>query len=194
MVGKTFGHYQILEKIGEGGMGAVYKARDMRLDRLVALKVLPREMPAGSEQAAHYAHRLTHEAKSASALNHPNIITIYESGSEAGIDYIAMEYVQGQTLAALIGLHGVKISETLHLAAQIADGVAAAHAAGILHHDLKPTNVMVTDAGLVKILDFGLAKQAVDGASGESDHTRTLTTGDRTIVGTVAYMSPEQAE
>ena len=194
MVGSTFGHYQVLEKIGEGGMGAVYKARDTRLGRLVALKILRPEKAADPEQSAMRARRFTQEAKSASALNHPNIITIYDTGCEEGIDYIAMEYVQGRTLDALIGRSGLRVSEALRYARQMADALAAAHAAGILHRDLKPANVMVNESGLVKVLDFGLAKQALSTPIGDDEGTRTLGTEDGTILGTIAYMSPEQAE
>ena len=191
MVGKTLGHYQILEKIGEGGMGAVYRARDLRLDRFVALKILPEQTNADPEPAAHHARRFLHEAKSASALNHPNIITIYETGSEEGIDFIAMEYVRGRTLRAVIGRNGLPVPLVLQYATQIAGALATAHAAGILHRDLKPSNVMVTEAGLVKVLDFGLAKRAV---VREDEETESLTSEIGAIAGTAAYMSPEQAE
>ncbi len=194
MVGSTFAHYQVLEKIGEGGMGAVYKAQDTRLGRLVALKILVREDGGNTEQNAMRARRFTQEAKSASALNHPNIITIYDAGCEQGIDYIAMEYVAGHTLDALIGRHGMRISEALRYVRQMADALAAAHAAGILHRDLKPANVMVNDAGLVKVLDFGLAKQALSSETADEAQTRSLGTGDGIILGTIGYMSPEQAE
>lgn len=194
MTGRTFAHYEVLEKIGEGGMGAVYKARDTRLGRLVALKILVRGKATNAEQDAVRARRFTLEARSASALNHPNIITIYETGSEQGIDYIAMEHVQGRTLDALIGRSGLRISEALRYARQMADALAAAHAAGILHRDLKPANVMVTDSGLVKVLDFGLAKTAFSQELGDGAETQSLGTEDGTIVGTIAFMSPEQAE
>ena len=194
MIADTFAHYQVLEQIGEGGMGAVYKARDTRLGRMVALKILARDEVADPEQAAMRARRFTQEAKSASALNHPNIITIYETGSENGIDYIAMEYVPGRTLDALIGRSGLRISDALRYARQMADALAAAHAAGILHRDLKPANVMVNEAGLVKVLDFGLAQQAISTETGDDAETQTLGTRAGTIIGTIAYMSPEQAE
>ena len=194
MVGSAFAHYQVLEKIGEGGMGAVYKARDTRLDRLVALKILAPERGSDPDQSALRARRFAQEAKSASALNHPNIITIYETGCEQGIDYIAMEYVSGRTLDALIGRHGMRISEALRHLRQMADALAAAHAAGILHRDLKPANIMVNDAGLVKVLDFGLAKQALSTETADDAATRTLGTADGVILGTIGYMSPEQAE
>src|ERR1700758_4521347 len=157
MIGKTVAHYQILEKLGEGGMGVVYKARDTHLDRLVALKVLPPEKVADAERK----RRFVQEAKSASALNHPNIITIYDIASDNGIDFIAMEYVPGKALNQLISRKGLPLGEALRYGVQIADALAAAHAAGIIHRDLKPGNVMVTESGLVKILDFGLAKGSV---------------------------------
>ena len=191
MIGKTIAHYQILEKLGEGGMGVVYKARDTHLDRLVALKVLPPEKVADPERK----RRFVQEAKAASALNHPNIITIHDIASENGIDFIVMEYVQGKTLDALVPRKGLRLNETLKLAIQMADALAKAHSAGIIHRDLKPTNVMVTDDGLVKVLDFGLAKLTEVSESGD-ETTRTLEhqTEEGTIVGTVSYMSPEQAE
>jgi Tol biopolymer transport system component/serine/threonine protein kinase len=191
MISKTIAHYQILEKLGEGGMGVVYKARDTHLDRLVALKVLPPEKVADVERK----RRFVQEAKAASALNHPNIITIHDIASENGIDFIVMEYVQGKTLDALVPRKGLRLNETLKLAIQMADALAKAHSAGITHRDLKPTNVMMTEDGLVKVLDFGLAKLTEVPESGD-EPTRTLEqrTEEGTIVGTVSYMSPEQAE
>src|ERR1700722_5273002 len=152
--GQRLGPYEILAAIGAGGMGEVYKARDTRLDRFVALKILAPDVVANPERK----RRFSQEAKSASTLNHPNIITIYDIGREGDVDYIAMEYVQGRTLDSLIGQAGLRINEALKYAAQMADALSAAHAAGILHRDLKPANVRVNDAGLVKVLDFGLAK------------------------------------
>jgi len=191
MVGKTVSHYRVLEKLGEGGMGVVYKARDTHLDRLVAIKVLPPEKVADPERK----RRFVQEAKAASALNHPNIITIYDIDTADGIDFIAMEYVAGKTLAELIGRKGLKLTETLKCGVQMADALAAAHATGIVHRDLKPGNVMVTESGLVKVLDFGLAK-LTEPEPGELAPTQTLQphTEEGTILGTVAYMSPEQAE
>jgi serine/threonine protein kinase len=189
MIGKTISHYQILEKLGEGGMGVVYKARDTHLGRLVAVKVLPPEKVADSERK----RRFVQEAKAASALNHPNIITIHDIASENGIDFIVMEYVQGKTLDAVVPRKGLRLNETLKLSIQMADALAKAHSAGIIHRDLKPTNVMVTDDGLVKVLDFGLAKLTEASDSGD-DRTLQSQTDEGTIVGTVSYMSPEQAE
>ena len=202
MIGKTIAHYQVLEKLGEGGMGVVYKARDTHLDRFVALKVLPPERVADPERN----RRFVQEAKAASALNHPNIITIHDICSEAGLNFIVMEYVPGRTLDQWIGRQGLKLGETLKCAVQIADALAGAHAAGIIHRDLKPGNVMVTQDGLVKVLDFGLAKlrepaigqagRPLGAPAAEDQPTRTLQphTEEGAILGTVAYMSPEQAQ
>jgi Tol biopolymer transport system component/predicted Ser/Thr protein kinase len=196
MIGKTLGHYQITEKLGEGGMGVVYKARDTHLDRFVAIKVLPAEKVADPERK----RRFVQEAKAASALNHPNIIHIYDIDHAEGTDYIAMEYVAGKTLDQRIGRRGLRLSEALKYAVQIADALAKAHSAGIVHRDLKPTNIMVNEDGVVKVLDFGLAKLTEQVQGDETASTATIDDGGRPIteegiiVGTVAYMSPEQAE
>ncbi|OGD22872.1 MAG: hypothetical protein A2W03_06090 [Candidatus Aminicenantes bacterium RBG_16_63_16] len=195
MTGRTIAHYSITEKLGEGGMGVVYKARDERLERFVALKVLPAEVMADPERR----RRFEQEAKSASALNHPNIVTIYDIGQADDAHFIAMEYVPGRTLDGLIGQKGLALRDALTYAVQIADGLGRAHAAGIVHRDLKPSNIMVTPDGLVKLLDFGLAKLVEkDEAFPDISVTRTLArtpvTEEGKIVGTVAYMSPEQAE
>jgi len=191
MIGRTIAHYQILEKLGEGGMGVVYKARDTHLDRFVAIKVLPPERVTDPERK----RRFVQEAKAASALNHPNIITIYDIDKADGVDFIAMEFVAGKTLDQLTGRKGLKLNETLKYAVQIADALATAHAAGIVHRDLKPGNVMVTNDGLVKVLDFGLAKLTEVQVSPEAlTVDRKPHTEEGAIVGTVAYMSPEQAE
>src|SRR5437870_4567997 len=154
VTGRTLLHYNILEKLGEGGMGVVWKARDTHLDRLVALKVLQASKVADPDRK----RRFVQEAKSASALNHPNIITIHDISHEGGIDFIVMEYVRGKPLDRMIPGKGLRIVETLKYAIQIADALAKAHAAGIVHRDLKPANIMVTEEGVVKVLDFGLAK------------------------------------
>src|SRR5438552_3036852 len=148
------GPYLVESRIGEGGMGVVYRARDTRLDRLVALKVLAAERALGEESK----RRFLQEAKAASALNHPNIVTIYDLGSEAGVEYLAMEFIEGKTVDQLIPRGGIHVSELLRYAVQAADALAKAHEAGIVHRDLKPSNVMVSADGLVKVLDFGLAK------------------------------------
>ena len=196
MIGKTLGHYQITEKLGEGGMGIVYKARDTRLDRFVALKVLPPEKVSDPDRK----RRFIQEAKAASALNHPSIITIHDIDQADGIDFIAMEYVGGKTLDQRIGHRGLRLNDTLKYAVQIADALAKAHSAGIVHRDLKPTNIMVNEDGVVKVLDFGLAKLTEQIQGDETASTATFDgegrpiTEEGVIVGTVAYMSPEQAE
>ncbi|MGD0922798.1 MAG: protein kinase [Terriglobia bacterium] len=192
MIGKTISHYRILEKLGSGGMGVVYKAEDTKLGRMVALKVLPPERVADPNRK----RRFVQEARAASALNHPNIIVIHDIDEAEGVHYIAMEHVEGKTLDRLIARHGLRVNEALKYAVQMAAALAKAHSAGIVHRDLKPTNVMVTDDGLVKVLDFGLAKLTEAAPTGETETAVTLepTTEEGTIVGTVGYMSPEQAE
>ena len=169
LTGETLGHYQILSRLGEGGMGVVYKARDTHLDRFVAIKVLPPELVADPDRKRRFAQ----EAKAASALNHPNIITIHDIASENGTDFMVMEYVEGKTLGQLIPRRGLKLNEVLKYAIQIADALAKAHGARIVHRDLKPGNIMVGDGGLVKVLDFGLAKLTERPPVGEDEATRT---------------------
>jgi eukaryotic-like serine/threonine-protein kinase len=191
-VGQTILHYRVMEKIGEGGMGIVYKALDTHLNRPIAIKVLPPEIVADRERRA----RFVQEARAASALNHPNIVHVYDIDQSDGTDFIAMEYVAGTTLGELIPRKGMRLNDVLKYSVQIADALAAAHAAGIVHRDLKPANVMVTEKGLVKVLDFGLAKLTESAEKDESGTTETLEprTEEGTILGTAAYMSPEQAE
>jgi serine/threonine protein kinase len=196
MTGTTIGHYEIQEKLGEGGMGMVFKARDLLLNRPAALKFLPPESCATEDKR----RRFIQEAQSASALNHPNIITIYEIAQSENRDFIAMELIKGRTLDQVVGRKGLSLNEALPYAIQIADALAAAHGAGIVHRDLKPGNIMVCDTGLVKVLDFGLAKLMPGSDSSEWAVTRTILanespkTAEGSIVGTVSYMSPEQAE
>jgi len=185
------GPYEILASLGGGGMGEVYKARDTRLDRLVAIKIL---RPDKADDTARRL-RFFQEAKAASALNHPHIVTVYDVGAEDGVDYIAMEFVDGKTMDQLIPRGGMRISEILTYAAQAADALAKAHLAGIVHRDLKPSNIMISPDGRVKVLDFGLAK-FIPFMQPTDDATQTLKvlTGEGIVMGTVYYMSPEQAE
>src|SRR5262245_33835915 len=197
MTGQTLSHFEVLEKIGEGGMGVVYRGRDTQLNRLVALKLLRPDKIADSERR----RRFIQEARSASALNHPSIVTIYEIGEANGADFIAMEFVSGRPLDQLIPRKGMRLNDALKYSMQIAGALAKAHAAGIVHRDLKPSNIMVTDDGRVKILDFGLAK-LTEPTTNASESVETLTaraedsrhTAEGIVVGTAAYMSPEQAE
>ncbi|MGO9256834.1 MAG: protein kinase domain-containing protein [Bryobacteraceae bacterium] len=192
MTGKQIAHFEIVGKLGEGGMGVVYEAIDRHLDRHVALKILPPDKVAKPTRL----QRFIQEAKAASALNHPNIITIYDIASADGVEYIAMELVPGRTLEDLLAHRRLKVPEALKYAVQIAGALAAAHAAGIVHRDLKPANIMITDSGLVKVLDFGLAKLTDESEVMEDDATRTerALTEHGMIMGSAAYMSPEQAE
>jgi serine/threonine-protein kinase len=195
MIGHVLAHYEILEKIGEGGMGVVYKARDLQLGRLVALKTLSESVLQNPEQRL----RFLQEARAACALNHPNIVIIYEISTAREVHFIAMEYVRGKTLDGLISERSLPLPETIRYAVQIADALAAAHAAGVIHRDLKPANVMITAEGTVKILDFGLAKVDFSFASnGTLEETRSIrfhaATEPGMLLGTVSYMSPEQAE
>ena len=189
--GRQLGGYQILSLLGVGGMGEVYRARDLKLGREVALKVLAKSAAPDPS----YLQRFEEEARLASVLNHPNIVTIYGVGEEGDIAFIAMELVRGLTLRALLADGVLRIGEVLDLAAPLADALAAAHDSGIVHRDLKPENVMVTAEGLVKVLDFGLAKRPRGLADFAEDQveTRVALTQDGMILGTVNYMSPEQA-
>jgi serine/threonine protein kinase len=185
------GPYEILEPLGAGGMGEVYKGRDTRLGRIVAIKLLSPDRIADPIRK----QRFFQEARAASALNHPNIITIHDVGVEGQIDYLVMEYVQGNTLEQIIARKGLRVSDVLQYAIQIADALAAGHASGIVHRDIKPSNLMVTEGGRIKVLDFGLAKLVEQTAPGEEDPTRTMCqTREGMVVGSAPYMSPEQAE
>jgi serine/threonine protein kinase/tetratricopeptide (TPR) repeat protein len=194
MTGRTLGPYEILDKLGEGGMGAVFKARDTRLGREVALKFLPDDVVGDEERR----FRFIREAQSASRLNHPNIITIYDIAEAEGTHFITMEYVPGRTLAEAIPAHGLESSLAIRLAVQIASALSKAHAAGIIHRDLKPANIMLTEDGDAKVLDFGLAKMTDNRAFSSTAETLTAFNDQAAtklgiVVGTAAYMSPEQA-
>src|SRR6202050_1994545 len=188
--GTHLGPYEIVTLLGVGGMGEVYRARDARLGRTVAIKILPAEFAADSDRLG----RFEREARSASALNHPNIVTIYDLGKEGSTHYIAMELIEGKTLRELLNAGSLPIRKAIEIAAQVAEGLAKAHEAGIAHRDLKPDNLMITDDGFIKILDFGLAKPV--SPSGEQSGEQTMSgwqTQPGGITGTVQYMSPEQA-
>jgi eukaryotic-like serine/threonine-protein kinase len=187
MIGHKIGHYQILEKLGSGGMGVVYKARDEHLHRFVAMKVLPESFAADAERL----NRFEQEARAASALNHPNVITIYDVAQVNRTPYIVMEFVEGQTLRQMISGEPLPIATVIRVGEQLAEGLSKVHAAGLIHRDLKPENVMVRRDGLAKILDFGLAKfePVVGDASEAVPMSQTTNSG---LVGTLNYISPEQ--
>ncbi len=191
MIGTMLGPYRVLEKIGEGGMGEVYRARDSRLDRTVAIKVLPSSVALDPERRA----RFEREAKAIAALNHPNIVTIHAVEQADDVRFFTMEYVEGETLARAIPPRGFPLDALLRIAIPVTDAVGAAHQRGILHRDVKPANIMVTPEGRVKVLDFGLAKICEADASPQAGLQPTVeATGEGRVLGTVAYMSPEQAE
>ena len=191
--GTHLGRYEIRSKIGEGGMGEVYLAQDTKLDRKVALKILPADVAAHQDRMK----RFVQEAKAASALNHPNIITIHEIDQADSVHFIATEFVDGETLRRRMNSEHLKLGKALDVAAQITGALAAAHGAGIIHRDIKPENIMLRSDGIVKLLDFGLAKltervkpELVDT---EAPTRAVVKTHPGVIMGTVTYMSPEQA-
>jgi Tol biopolymer transport system component/tRNA A-37 threonylcarbamoyl transferase component Bud32 len=190
LVGRVVSRYEILEKLGEGGMGVVYKARDTKLGRFVALKFLEAHRAVDAERRQRFAQ----EAQALSALNNPHIVTIHDVDEVDGLVFIAMEHVEGQTLSERIGRRGLPLRDSLQLGSQIAGALAQAHARGIVHRDLKPSNVVVTPEGVVKVLDFGLAKLVDSEPSDDATTGVRPATDEGTVVGTAAYMSPEQAQ
>ena len=189
MVGQTIGHYVVVEKLGAGGMGEVYRARDKKLGREVALKLLPPELAADPDRR----RRLMHEARAVASLNHPNIVTIYSFEEADGQHFLTMELVKGKALQHLIPKSGLSPDRFFDIAVPLADALSAAHELGVVHRDLKPSNLMVGDDGRVKILDFGLAlvvrsKPAPEQAESQTETDLEVTSG---VAGTIPYMSPE---
>src|SRR5262252_7369240 len=192
LIGKLIGHYRIESLIGIGGMGEVYLAQDERLGRKAALKLLPRSLTTDETQLS----RFKNEARTASALNHPNILTVYEIGTEGNIQFIATEFIEGVTLRAALASGKMSAQRALEIAVQVASALAAAHEAGVVHRDIKPENIMLRPDGYAKVLDFGIAKLIKEAAAPEHRELTTravLQTRAGLVLGTARYMSPEQA-
>src|SRR5919201_403838 len=195
MIGSTVSHYRIVERLGSGGMGVVYKGEDVRLARPVAVKFLPDALRTDHDSL----ERFRREARAASTLNHPNICTIYDIGEHDGQPFIVMEYLDGTPLTSVISARRLKTPDLLDIASQVADALDTAHAAGIVHRDIKPANIFLTRRGQAKVLDFGLAKLSAAGSQPAELSAVPTVAGDPyatspgLIVGTIAYMSPEQA-
>src|SRR5213593_3966794 len=188
---ETLGQYRILDRLGAGGMGEVYRARDTRLGRTVAIKVLPADVAGDPDRR----ERFMQEARATAALSHPNIAALYEIGEDQGHIFLVFEFVPGDTLKTVIGGRPLNPRRAIDLAVQIADALADAHAEGIVHRDIKPANIIVTPKGAAKILDFGLATWTAGRAerAHAADAATMMATGTGTAIGTIAYMSPEQA-
>ncbi|HJZ13037.1 MAG TPA: serine/threonine-protein kinase, partial [Acidobacteriota bacterium] len=191
MIGKTLNHFEVLDRLGKGGMGEVYVAEDRKLKRRVALKVLPEEVARDPARL----DRFQREAESIAALNHPNIVTIYSIEEADGIRFLTMELVEGETLIQLIPSNGMDVETFLRFSAPVAEALSAAHEKGIIHRDLKPGNIMVSQEGRIKVLDFGLAKLMRDDSDPNSSRMEThAQTEDGIVLGTMPYMSPEQIQ
>ncbi len=188
MIGRSLCHFTITERLGAGGMGEVYRAHDQRLDRQVALKILPAEVSSNAERLA----RFRREARLLAALNHPNIVTVFSIDEADGVHFLTMELVEGQTLDRVVPRNGLPLDRFFSLSLQLIDAVAAAHDSGVVHRDLKPSNVMVTGSQVVKVLDFGLARPSDEAAAGESHESTAFLTSEHRVLGTPAYMAPEQ--
>ena len=190
MIGTTVGHYRITAKLGAGGMGEVFLAEDTRLQRKAAIKFLPAEMAADPERR----QRFLNEARAASALNHPHVCVVYDVGeTDDGLPFIAMEFVEGQSLHALVKQGPLEISRVVEIAVQVADALDAAHSRGIVHRDIKPANISLNERGQVKVLDFGLAKRLPTGTDRPDVTQDYQLTREGQVVGSPSYMSPEQA-
>src|SRR5580700_8024652 len=188
--GAVLTHYRILSRLGSGGMGEVYLAQDLNLERPVALKILPPEMAHDADRM----RRFVQEAKTASALSHPNVARVFEIGEADGVSFLAMEYIEGETLDAHIAGAPLPLAEAIAIAMQVADALDAAHAKGIVHRDIKPANIMIAPRGHVSVLDFGLAKMKAPASGwGASRAPTQVLTDPGMVMGTVQYMSPEQA-